>query len=116
MKMPRLSRRQRLLLHCAPFNEKRIHDRAMRSAVFRVRKADEFAHQQAFDRAVAGLVQAVPIPEEVAEWFSKETTVAPPRRTWKTTARNPAILAIGIAVAVMAAVFVFHFVEHIHDF
>ena len=116
MKMPRLTRRQQMLVQCAPFNEQRINDRSMRAAVFQVRKADDFANQQAFDRAMAALVQATPIPAEVEEWFSKETMVAPPRWTWKKTARNPAILAIGIAVAVMAGIFVFHIMEHRHDF
>jgi len=116
MKMPRLTRRQQMLVQCAPFNEQRINDRSMRAAVFRVRKADDFANQQAFDRALAALVQATPIPAEVEEWFSKETMVAPPRWTWKKTAQNPAILAIGIAVAVMAGIFIFHIMEHRHDF
>ena len=116
MKMPRLTRRQQMLVQCAPFNEQRINDRSMRAAVFRVRKADDFANQQAFDRAMAALVQATPIPAEVEEWFSKETMVAPPRWTWRKTARNPAILAIGIAVAVMAGIFIFHIMEHRHDF
>jgi hypothetical protein len=116
MKMPPLTRAQRALVQCAPFNEQRIHERAMRAAVFRVRKADDFTNQQAFDRALAALVQATPIPAEVEEWFSKETTAAPSRRTWKNTVQNPAILAIGIAVAVMAGIFIFHFLEHRNDF
>ena len=114
--MPDLTRGQRALVQCAPFNEQRIHERAMRAAVFRVCKADDFTNQQAFDRALAALVQATAIPPEVEEWFSKETTVAPPRRTWKDTVQNPAILAIGIAVAVMAGIFIFHFLEHRNDF
>ena len=65
MKMPRLSRRQRMFVQCAPFNEERIRGRAMRAAVFRVHKTDEFANQREFDRAVAALVQTVPIPEGV---------------------------------------------------
>ena len=116
MKMPPLTRRQQMLVQCAPFNEQRINDRSMRAAVFRVRKADDFTNQQAFDRAIAALVQATPIPAEVEEWFSKETMVAPPRWTWRKTARNPAILAIGIAVTVMAGIFIFHIMEHRHDF
>lgn len=116
MKMPRLTRRQKALVRCAPFNEERINDRAMRAAVFRVRRADDFTNQQAFDRAVAVLVQATPIPAEVEEWFSKETIIAPPRRTWKKTARNPAILSVAIAVAVIAGVFIFHIIEHRNDF
>lgn len=114
--MPSLSRSQRMLVRCAPFNEHRITGRAMRAAVFRVKKADEFHHQQAFDRAVAELVQHTHVPPEVAEWFTKETTVAPPKRTWKTIATNPAILAVGIAVAVMVSVFAFRVLERMSDF
>jgi hypothetical protein len=116
MKMPPLTRRQRALVQCAPFNEQRINERKMRAAVFRVRKGDDFINQQTFDRALAALVQATPIPAEVEEWFSKQTLAAPPRRTWKTVARNPAILAIAIAFVVMTGVFVFHFMEHRNDF
>jgi hypothetical protein len=116
MKMPPLTRRQRTLVQCAPFNEQRINGRAMRAAVFRVRKAEDFTHQQAFDRAVAALVQATPIPAEVEEWVSKQALAAPPRRTWRKTAQNPAIVATAIAVAVMAGVFIFHLMEHRHDF
>ena len=59
MKMPRLTRRQRNLVHCAPFNEARIVDRAMRSAVFRVRKADEFNHQLEFIGATGLVLSSV---------------------------------------------------------
>jgi hypothetical protein len=116
MKMPSLSRRQRMLVLCAPFNERRITDRAMRAAVFRVKKADAFNHQQSFDRAVAELVQHAPVPPEVAEWFTKETTVAPPKRTWKTVATNPAIVAVGIALVVIATVFAYRVLERMSDF
>jgi hypothetical protein len=116
MKMPPLSRRQRMLVLCAPFSEGRITDRAMRAAVFRVRKADAFNHQLAFDRAVAEVIQHAPVPPEVAEWFTKETTVAPPKRTWKTIATNPAIVAVGIAVVVIATVFAFRLLERMSDF
>ncbi len=116
MKMPALSRRQRMLVQCAPYNERPISNRAMRAAVFRVNKADEFAHQQAFDRAIAALVQTFPIPQEVEEWFTKETTTAPRRRTWKTMATNPAILAIGIACVVIAGIFAYRVHERLNDF
>lgn len=116
MKKPSLSRRQRMLVLCAPFKEQRITDRAMRAAVFRAKKSEEFTQQQAFDRAVAELAQKTPMPPEVAEWFTKETTVAPPQRTWKTIATNPAILAIGIAVVVIATVFAFRVMERMSDF
>jgi hypothetical protein len=116
MKMPRLTRQQQALVQCAPFADERINDRAMRAAVFRVRKADDFTNQQAFDRAVAALVEAAPIPAEVEAWFSKETIAGRPRRTWKKMAQTPAILAIAIAVAVMAGIFIYHIMEHRNDF
>lgn len=114
--MPSLSRRQRMLVLCAPYNEGRITDRGMRAAVFRVKKADQFNQQQAFDRAVAELVQHAPVPPEVAEWFTKETTVAPSKRTWRTIATNPAIVAVGIALVVIATVFAFRVLERMSDF
>ena len=116
MKMPRLSRRQRMFVQCAPFNEERIRDRTMRAAVFRVRETKEFANQRAFDRAVAALIQTVPIPVGVTEWLSKGIYVAPPKRTWKQALQNPAVLASGIAVAVIAAIFVMKVVERMNEF
>lgn len=114
--MPPLTKKQRLFVHCAPFDDEHIDDRGMRSAVFRVRKSDEFGHQRNFDRAVADLVQAIPIPAEVTEWESKQTLIAPQKRTWRKTAQNPVILAIGIAVGVIAGIFVYRVVEHMNDF
>ncbi|HJT80784.1 MAG TPA: hypothetical protein VJ719_06260, partial [Chthoniobacterales bacterium] len=115
-KMPRLNRRQRVLVQCAPFNDDRIEDRAMRAAVFKVKKTEEFTHQRAFDQAVAGLVQAIAIPTSVTEWLSKGTFVAPPRRTWRQVVMNPVVLAIGIAVGVIAGIFVFKLVERLNQF
>jgi hypothetical protein len=105
-----------MLMRCAPFNEQRLTNRAMRSAVFRAKKTDEYIHQQAFDRAVGALVQQAAIPPEVEEWFTKETTVAPPRRTWKTVATNPAVLAIVIALLVIGTVFGIRVMERMNDF
>ena len=116
MKIVRLSRRQRLLANCAPISEERMNDRAMRAAVFCARGSHEFANQQSFDCAVAALVQSVPIPLEIGDWFSSENPIASPKRRWKRTAQNPAVLAIGIALAVIAGVFVLQFLEHRHDF
>lgn len=116
MKMPKLSRRDQLLMRCAPMQDKHIGDRRMRSVIHKVRKTDEFAHQRAFDLAVAELVQAVPMPNEVTEWLSKGTFVAPPRRTWKTTLQNPVVLAIAIAVGVIAGIFVYKLVEKLNEF
>lgn len=116
MKMPRLSRSQRLLMCCAPFNDARITDRAMRGTVFRVRKTEEFGRQKAFDLAIATLVKAIPTPPEVTEWVSKGTFVAAPKRTWKGTLQNPVVLAIGIAVAVITGIFVYKLVERWNEF
>src|SRR5213596_1700042 len=116
MNMPRLSRRQRALANCAPITEERARHRSMRSAVFRAGGSNEFVNQQSFDRAVAALVHAIPIPPETAEWFSDKDLISPSKWTWKKTARNPAVLAIGIALAVIAGVFVFNFVGRLSDF
>lgn len=116
MKMPRLSRAQRAYMQCAPLNDERIRDRGMRAAVFRVRKTEEFARQRAFDLAVAGLVEAIPIPAAVTEWFSKATFVAPRKRTWKDTLQNPVVVAIGIALAVIAGIFIFKVAERMNAF
>ena len=83
---------------------------------FAPRRADEYVHQQAFDRAVAALVHRSPVPAAVAEWFTKETTVAPPKRTWKTIAFNPAVLAIVIALLVIGTIFGIRVMERMNDF
>src|SRR5213596_1222079 len=116
MNMPRLSRRQRALANCAPITEERARHRSMRSAVFRAGGSTEFVNQQSFDRAVAALVHAIPIPPETAEWFSAKDLVSPSKWTWKKTVRNPAVLAIGIALVVIAGVLVFQFVARLNDF
>lgn len=114
-------RRQRALVQCAPFSETRMQDRSMRLATFRARKGKQsgpaFAHQQAFDRAVAGLVQAIPVSKTASEWFVNENLVAAVRkRAWRKTARNPVIVAIGLAVAVILAITVHNFLEHLKEF
>src|SRR6266705_2743005 len=116
MKTVRFSRRQRALANCAPISEERISDRSMRSTVFRARTSNEFANQQSFDRAVAALVRSIPIPPEIADWFSSKDFVSPSKWTWKRMARNPAVLAVGIALAVIAGVFLLHLLDHLHDF
>src|SRR5436853_3983166 len=116
MKMPQLSRKQRMLMQCAPLKDERIADRDMAAAVFGVKKTEEFAHQRAFEQAVAALVQAIPVPTQVEEWLVKGTFVAPPRRTWKQMVFNPVVLAIGIAVGVIAGIFVFKLIERLNEF
>lgn len=115
MKTPRLSRRRRDLLNCAPTSEERVRDQPMRAVIFRAGKSSEFVNQQNFDRAVAELVRAIPIPPETAEWFSTDL-ISPSKWTWKKTVRNPAVLAIGIALVVIAGVLVFQFVARLNDF
>jgi hypothetical protein len=116
MKLVQLSRRQRVLAQCAPISEEKIDDRAMRGAVSQARKTEDFVHQQAFDHAVNTLVRTIPIPPEIAEWFSTEHIISGPPRTWQRLARNPAMLAIGIALGVIAGIFVYQFIEHLNDF
>ena len=116
MNMPRLFRRQRALANCAPMTEERMRDRSMRSAVFRAGNSTGFVNQQSFDRAVAALVHAIPIPPETAEWFSTKDLVSSSKWTWKRTVRNPVALAIGIALVVIAGVLVFQFIGRLNDF
>ena len=115
MKTPRLSRRQRDLLNCAPTGEERVRDRTMRAVISRAGKSHEFVNQQNFDRAVAARVRVIPMPPETAEWFSTDL-ISPSKWTWKKTVRNPAVLAIGIALVVIAGVLVFQFVARLNDF
>jgi hypothetical protein len=92
-----------------------MRDRPMRAVMSRAGKSSEFVNQQNFDRAVAALVRAIPIPPETAEWFSPDL-ISPSKWTWKKTVRNPAVLAIGIALVVIAGVLVFQFVARLNDF
>jgi hypothetical protein len=116
MKMLSLMRRQRALLNCAPIRVRQSADRSMRSAISRADGSAEFANQQNFDSAVARLVRLIPIPAESAEWFSEKDLLPASRWTWRKMVRNPAVLAISIAVAVIAGVFVFNFLSHLNDF
>src|SRR5213083_919291 len=116
MKTLQLLRRRRALLNFAPFSNDQLADRSMRSAVSRADGSDEFVNQQNFDRAVAALVRLVPIPPESAEWFSEKDLVAGSKWTWKKMVRNPAVLAISIAVVVIAGVFVFQLLGRLNDF
>src|SRR5438309_7032421 len=116
MKVPKLSRGQRALLNCAPFNQERSTDRAMRSTVARAAGSVEFVSQQNFDRAVAELVRLIPVPPETAEWFLEEDLAVGSKLTWKKLVRNPAVVAISIAVVVIAGVFVFQLLGRLNDF
>ena len=114
--MSTLSRHQRMLLQCAPISDARVNDRDMRVALHRARKTGEFATQQNFDRALAELVHSIPIPQEITEWVPPEAFLSRPERSWKRLARNPAILATGIAIAVIAVVAVSHLIDRMNRF
>ena len=116
MRMPWLSRGRRTLLNCAPISQDNLADRSMGSAVSRAAASADFVNQQNFDRAVAELVRLIPIPPETTEWFSEEDLVVGSKWTWKKMVRNPAVLAISIAVAVIAGMSVFLLVSHLNDF
>ena len=109
-------RRQRALLNCAPIRADQSVERSMRAAISRVDGSADFVSQQNFDRAVARVVRLISIPAESAEWFSEKDLAPASRWTWKKMMRNPAVLAISIAVAVIAGVFVFNFLSHLNDF
>jgi hypothetical protein len=107
------------LVACAPITEKTGTDRAMRVAVERVRKgkgAALFGYQQAFDGAVAKLVHAIPADAQVARSFAKENLVGTGKRSWKRIVTNPAVLAIGMAIAVIGGVFAYRVIERLNDF
>src|SRR5260370_17158527 len=116
MKLLSSMRRQRSLLNCAPISARQLADRPMRSAISRADESVEFVDQQNFDRALARVVRLISIPAESAEWFSEKDLVPASKRTWKNTLRNPAVLAISIAVAVISGVFVFNFFSHLNVF
>jgi hypothetical protein len=111
-----LLRRYRAFLNCAPIGPQKEMDRAMSSAVTRAASSIEFVNQQNFDRAVAELVRLIPLPPETAEWFSEKDLAVGPKWTWKKIVRNPAVLAISIAVLVIAGVFVWQLLTHLNEF
>src|SRR5438046_7362998 len=114
--MKRLSRGLRTLADCAPIANAKAPDRRMRTAVSRAKRTEGFATQQTCDRAVAKLVQATPGSPEIEEWFANEKMAEGVKRNWKKTALHPAILAIGIALAVIAVVTWIKFDEQMHAF
>lgn len=92
----------------------------MRAAVLHARRdratAKEFQCQQAFDQAIAALVQDVPVSGEIAEWFRNEKLIPQKKRSWKKTVKNPVVLSIATAVAVIAGVAVFVVMERMQEF
>jgi hypothetical protein len=116
MKPVELSRQQRVLVNCAPIDLDKIDDRAMRSAVFRARGSEPFLRQQAFDKALAGIVETIPIPAEVSEWFSTSDITPAKKWSWKKTARNPALISVAVAMIVIGTVFSLQVAERLHEF
>jgi hypothetical protein len=121
MSIFRLSRREKALVRWAPITERPGIDRKMRVAVLRARRSKklsaDFAQQQAFDKAMAALVQTTPVSSGVEEWFRNETLIPQrSRRTWRKTVRNPAVLSIALALAVIAGVIVFIVMERMKEF
>ncbi|MFN2475417.1 MAG: hypothetical protein ABR526_03630 [Chthoniobacterales bacterium] len=92
----------------------------MRSAILHARRnratAKEFQCQQAFDQAIAKLVRDIPVSEEIAEWFRNEKLIVQQKRSWRKTLRNPVILSIATALAVIAGVAVFMLIERMNEF
>src|SRR5206468_572097 len=99
-----------------PIREERVDDRALRMALHRACKTEAFAIQQDFDKAATALVQAIPIPQEITDWIPTDTFIAPTRRPWKKYAQNPAFLATGIAILVIAVVVIFQLVDRMNRF
>jgi hypothetical protein len=116
MSTAQLSRRDQMLLHCAPVREEHVDDRALRTAVHHARKTAPFAIQQDFDKAVSALVQAIPIPREIIGWVPTESFIIPVRSAWKKYAQNPVFLATGIAALVIAVILIFQLVDRLNRF
>jgi hypothetical protein len=114
--MKRLSRGLRMLAVCAPIANVKAPDRRMRTAISRAKRIEGFVAQQSFDRAIAKLVQATPVSAEIEKLFANEKMAEGAKRNWKKTAFHPAILAIGIALAVIAVVTWIKFDEQMHAF
>src|SRR6059058_2756746 len=116
MSAVQLSRKEKMLVHCAPIREEQVDDRTLRTALHHARKTEPFAIQQSFDKAAAALVQAIPIPQEITDWIPTDTFIAPTRRAWKKYAQNPAFLATRIAVLVIAIVGIFQLIDRLNRF
>ena len=109
-----------MLARFAPITERPGTDRRMRVAVLRARRnrqtAAKFSSQQAFDKAIAALVQTTPVSAETAEWFRNEKLIQQNKRTWRQIARNPAVLSAALALAVIAGIVVFIVKERMNEF
>jgi len=88
----------------------------MRAAMSRSKKTDDFGHQLSFDRAIGDLVQAIPTPPEISEWFANEHLASGVKRTWRSILLNPAVIAITIALGVIAVVSAYKFYDRMNAF
>ena len=115
-----LTRRKRALVEVAPISDTPPSDRAMRSALETARTIPETAAaltaQHHFDVALANLVHRIAIPKEAEEYFVNAALIKGAKRSWKTTASHPAILATALAVLVLAGVAAFLFYERLQEF
>jgi len=111
-----LSRRDKVLIHCAPVREEHVDDRSLRTAIDHAKKDPTFVTQQNFDKAAAALVQRTPIPKEIIEWVPTETFIMPKRQPWNRYVQNPAFLATGIAVLVIAIVGAIQLIDRLNRF
>src|SRR5476651_1335686 len=59
---------------------------------------------------------AIPVDEQIAEWFVNENLIPVVRRGWKKIVRNPVVIAIAIAALVISGVAAYRVYEHLHDF
>ncbi len=113
-------RTERALARVAPITEKKGTERRMRVAIQHAKRkgpaAVAFAQQQAFDQAIARLVRGIPVSAEISEWFRNEKLIPQKKRSWRSTLFNPVVLSIALALAVIAGVLVFIFLERIQEF
>jgi hypothetical protein len=72
--------------------------------------------QHHFDVALANLVHKISIPKEAEKWFVNAALIKGTKRSWKQTARHPAMLAIALAMLVLAGTGIFVFFERLHEF
>jgi hypothetical protein len=115
-----MSQREKALVRIAPITEKTSTDRGMRVAVLRAKRkgpaAVAFGHQQGFDRAMATLVQGIPVSAEISEWFRNEKLIPIKKRGWKKVVTNPVVISIALALVVIAGVVIFVILERMNEF
>jgi hypothetical protein len=115
MKLLSLMRRQRSLLNCAPISARQLADRPMRSAISRADGPPNLSINRISIGPSRAWFVLLPFRRSLPSGFRKKTW-SPSEADLENTLRNPAVLAISIAVVVIAGVFVFNFVSHLNDF